>query len=312
MDYRILGRTGLRASTMGIGAGGPSRLGQRDNIRSESESVALVQQGLDAGVNFIDTAEGYRTEEIVGAAIAQRDRARIIISTKKSLGRENISRAALRAGLNESLRRLGTDYVDIYHLHGLRLEQYDYYFQEILPTLQDLKRQGLIRFIGVTEHWNGDLEHKMLQRALNDDVWDVIMVGFNLLNQSARETVLKKAREKDIGVLIMFALRRALSRPDKLRAALNALVESGEVDPGEIDIENPLGFLLADGSAVSIPDAAYRFCRAEGGAHVILSGTGNAQHLTANLETFARPPLPPEHIQRLKRIFRDVTSVTGQ
>lgn len=312
MDYRILGRTGLRASAMGIGAGGPSRLGQRDNIRSESESVDLVRQGLDAGVNFIDTAEGYRTEEIVGAAIAGRDRDQIIISTKKSLGRENISRAALRAGLQESLRRLGTDYVDIYHLHGLRLEQYDYYFQEILPALQDLKQQGLIRFIGVTEHWNGDLEHKMLQRALKDDVWDVIMVGFNLLNQNARETVLKKARKKDIGVLIMFALRRALSRPDKLRDTLIALIESGEVDPGEIDIEDPLGFLLADGSAVSIPDAAYRFCRAEAGAHVILSGTGNPRHLAANLETFARPPLPPEHIQRLKRIFRDVASVTGQ
>ncbi len=312
MDYRILGRTGLRASAMGIGAGGPSRLGQRDNIRSESESVDLVRQGLDAGVNFIDTAEGYRTEEIVGAAIAGRDRHQIIISTKKSLARENISRAALRAGLQESLRRLGTDYVDIYHLHGLRLEQYDYYFQEILPALQDLKQQGLIRFIGVTEHWNGDLEHKMLQRALKDDVWDVIMVGFNLLNQNARETVLKKAREKDIGVLIMFALRRALSRPDKLRDTFIALIESGEVDPGEIDIEDPLGFLLADGSAVSIPDAAYRFCRAEAGAHVILSGTGNPRHLAANLETFARPPLPPEHIQRLKRIFRDVASVTGQ
>ena len=312
MDYRILGRTGLRASAMGIGAGGPSRLGQRDNIRSESESVDLVRQGLDAGVNFIDTAEGYRTEEIVGAAIAGRDRDQIIISTKKSLGRENISCAALRAGLQESLRRLGTDYVDIYHLHGLRLEQYDYYFQEILPALQDLKQQGLIRFIGVTEHWNGDLEHKMLQRALKDDVWDVIMVGFNLLNQNARETVLKKARKKDIGVLIMFALRRALSRPDKLRATLKALIESGEVGPGEIDIEDPLGFLLADGSAVSIPDAAYRFCRAEAGAHVILSGTGNPRHLAANLETFVRPPLPPEHIQRLKRIFRDVASVTGQ
>ncbi len=312
MEYRTLGRTGLRASVMGIGAGGPSRLGQRDNIRSESESIDLVLQALDAGVNFIDTAEGYRTEEIVGAAVARRDRDRIIISTKKSLGRENISREVLRAGLRESLSRLGADYIDIYHLHGLRLEQYDYYSQEIVPELQDLKQQGLIRCIGVTEHWNGDLEHKMLQRALKDDVWDVIMVGFNLLNQSARETVLRTAREKDIGVLIMFALRRALSGPDKLRATVRTLIERGEVNPDEIDSEDPLGFLPAEGSAVSIPDTAYRFCQAEAGAHVILSGTGNPGHLAANLASFARPPLPREDIQRLKHIFRDVTSVTGQ
>ena len=312
MEYRRLGRTGMRASVMGIGAGGPSRLGQRDSVRSATESVDLVLQGLDAGINFIDTAEGYRTEEIVGAAIAQRDRDQIIISTKKSLGRENISRAALCAGLHDSLRRLGTDYVDIYHLHGLRLEQYDYYFREIVPALQDLKQQGLIRAIGVTEHWNGDLDHAMLQRALEDDVWDVVMVGFNLLNQNARESVFRATIEKDIGVLIMFALRRALSRPDKLRETLTVLIANGEIDRAEIDMENPLGFLLADGAAASIPDAAYRFCLAEAGAHVILSGTGNPQHLAANLASFARPPLPPEHLARLKQLFRNVRSVTGQ
>ena len=74
MDYRTLGRTGLRVSVMGWGAGGPSRLGQRDEVNSEADSVALVQRGLDAGINFIDTAEAYRTEEIVGKAIAGRER----------------------------------------------------------------------------------------------------------------------------------------------------------------------------------------------------------------------------------------------
>ncbi len=312
MEYRRLGRTGLSASVMGIGAGGPSRLGQRDNIRSEAESVDLVLQGLDAGINFIDTAEAYQTEAIVGAAVAQRDRGRIIISTKKRLGNENISPEKLLNGLHDSLRRLRTDYIDIYHLHGLRLEQYDYYCQEIVPQLQDLRQAGLIRFIGVTEHWNGDLHHSMLQRALEDDIFDVIMLGFNLLNQKARDKALPAAIKKDIGVLVMFAVRRALSQPEKLKATLLTLIESGEIDSSDIDIENPLGFLLADGSAVSIPDAAYRFCRAEAGAHVILSGTSNPRHLQANLESFDRPPLPPEHIERLKRIFRKVSSVTGQ
>ncbi len=312
MQTCILGKTGLRASVMGIGAGGPSRLGQRDHIRSESESTELVLRALDAGVNFIDTAEGYRTETIVGAAVAQRDRSQIIISTKKSLGRENISREALREGLHQSLRRLGVDTVDIYHLHGLRLEQYDYYSREIVPELQDLSRQGHIRFIGVTEHWNDDLAHKMLQRALADDLFDVIMVGFNLLNQGARETVLRAAMKKNIGVLIMFALRRALSQPDALRTTMQTLIKRGEIDARDFDLDDPLGFLMADGSAVSLQDAAYRFCRDEAGAHVILSGTGNPRHLDANLASFARPPLPPRHVERLRHIFRHVASVTGQ
>ena len=147
---------------------------------------------------------------------------------------------------------------------------------------------------------------------LADGLFDVIMVGFNLLNQGARAAVLREAIEKDIGVLIMFAVRRALSQPDKLKAALQTLIETGEVNADEIDLEQPLGFLLEDGAAVSIPDAAYRFCLAEAGAHVILSGTGNPAHLQANLRSFAAPPLPAEHVARLKQIFGRVWSVTGQ
>ena len=64
MEYRTLGRTGLKVTVMGIGGGGPSRLGQRGG-NSEAESIAIIQQALAAGVNFIDTAEGYQTEEIV-------------------------------------------------------------------------------------------------------------------------------------------------------------------------------------------------------------------------------------------------------
>ena len=310
MEYRTLGRTGLRVSVMGIGAGGPSRLGQTDNVRTEAESVAIVLQSLDAGVNFIDTAEAYGTEEIVGAAVAQRDRGKIIISTKKRLGRETITPQQLRQGLHDSLRRLRSDYIDIYHLHGLRADHYDYCLEEIVPAMQDLQRQGLIRYIGVTEAWNSDLDHKMLIRALQDDIWDVFMVGFNLLNQSARDPVLAACIEKDIGVLIMFAVRRALSQPAKLRATLESLVASGEIDANDIDLENPLAFLLE--GAVSITDAAYRFCREEPGTHVILSGTSNPQHLAANLASFERPILNAEHIARLKQIFRRVTSVSGQ
>lgn len=312
MEYRRLGRTGLRVSAMGIGAGGPSRLGQRDSLRSEAESVALVLRGLDAGINFIDTAEAYGTEEIVGKAVAQRDRGQIIISSKKRLSNENITREQLRAGLQDSLRRLRTDYIDVYHLHGLRPEQYDYYANEIAPEMQDLQRRGLIRFIGVTEHWNDDLRHAMLGRALADGLFDVVMVGFNLLNQGAREAVLQAAIKQDIGVLIMFAVRRALSQPDKLKATLEALIESGELDADDFNLENPLSFLLEEGAAVSIPDAAYRFCLAEAGAHVILSGTGNPAHLDANLRSFEAPPLPAEQVARLKKVFGRVWSVTGQ
>ena len=311
MKYRTLGRTGLSVSVMGVGAGGPSRWGLRDNRLSNSQSVDLLLRALDSGVNFIDTAEAYGTEDIVGAAIAQRDRSQLVISTKKRLGKSKITADELREGLHDSLRRLRTDYVDVYHLHGLRPEDYDWHLAEIVPAMEDLQREGKIRFIGVTEHWNADLEHKMLQRAIADEVFDVVMVGFNLLNQNARESVLQPAIEANIGVLIMFAVRLALSKPERLRETLRLLIERGEIDKDDIDPANPLAFLL-DGGAESIPDAAYRFCRDEPGTHVILSGTGNPGHLDANLASFLRPSLSPDDTARLRHIFRNVRSVTGQ
>ena len=312
MERRTLGRTGLRVSVMGLGAGGPSRLGKRDESQSDADSIRLVQMALDAGVNFIDTAEAYRTETIVGKAIAGRDRDDLVISTKKRLGGEQITAAALRSGLEGSLRRLRVDHVDVYHLHGLRAEQYDYFASEIVPEMMKLRDEGKLRFIGATESWNRDLRHAMLRRALRDDCWDVFMVGFNLLNQTARDEALPLAMEKNIGILVMMAVRRALSRPAKLRAALQQLIYAGEIKASDIDMNDPLAFLRDETGVKDIPDAAYRFCRDERGVHVVLSGTGNPAHLAANITSFKRPPLSAQHTQRLRDIFADAWSLTGE
>ena len=69
------------------------------------------------------------------------------------------------------------------------------------------------------------------------------MVGFNLLNPSARQRVFPQTREKDVGTLIMFAVREALSRPDELKKVVGELIERGEVDAGAVDAADPLGFL---------------------------------------------------------------------
>ena len=309
MDYTVLGRTGLRVTVMGVGCGGPSRVGQNTG-RTAEESTAIVREALDSGINFVDTAEGYRTEEIVGQAIKGIDRSSIVLSTKKSTF-SSITAEDVRKSLEESLKRLGTDYIDVYHLHGAVLQDYDHLVSEVVPTLQRLREQGKIRFIGVTERFNADPQHFMLQRALQDDIWDVMMTGFNIINQSARERVLAKAIQKNVGILVMFAVRRALSRPEILREIVQKLIEHGQLDPDDIDRDDPLGFLVHEGGAVSVMDAAYRLCRHEPGTHVILSGTGNREHLRANIASFARPPLPQADMARLKDIFRRVDSVSG-
>jgi len=309
MEYRILGRTGLRVSVMGLGGGGHSRLGMAKG-KTESESVNILKEGIDAGINFIDTAELYGTESIVGKGIQGIDRDKVIISSKKMV-REGMTSREVQEGLEKSLKNLGTDYLDIYHLHGVTPEGYDYCVSEIYPTFQRMKEKGMIRFIGITERFEKDYSHGMLQKGLDDSIWDVMMVGFNMLNQLARNLVFKKSVEKNIGILNMFAVRRAFSNPERLSQIILELVEKEQVNPDDIDKKHPLKFLIHENGANSLTDAAYRFCRYEPGVHVVLSGTSNPDHLRANIESFSRPPLPEEDVAKIKEIFNKVDSVSG-
>ncbi|MEZ4712066.1 MAG: aldo/keto reductase [Caldilineaceae bacterium] len=310
MDYVTFGRTGLNVSVMGLGCGGPSRIGQSAD-KGDDNSIAIVRAALDAGVNFFDTAEAYRTETLVGEALKGVDRDSFVISTKKSY-RSEISPALVRQGLEESLQRLQMDYVDIYNLHGVNPEHYPKLRDEILPTFFQLRDEGKICFIGVSEMFNEDKEHQMMVDSFPDDVWDVAMIGFNILNQTAREKVFPGTINQNVAVQIMFAVRRALSQPEKLRESMQQLVDAGQVDPTEFDAADPLGFVLAESDASSIVDAAYRFCRYEPGVHVVLSGTGNPAHLQSNIDSLCKPPLPEGVAQKLRHLFRNASAVTGQ
>lgn len=310
MDYTTLGRTGLRVSVMGLGCGGHSRLGQSYD-RTEAESAEIARAALDHGITFFDTAEGYGTEAILSAGLRGAPRERVVVSTKMSPVAEGqvVPRAHVREALEASLRRLEMEYVDVYLLHGLARHHYDEAVSELVPELLKLREQGKVRAIGVTEAFASDPGHAMLQRAMQDDCWEVIMVGFNLLNQSARDRVLATARKKSIGVLNMFAVRRALGNPLMLSEVISDLGRRGVVD--EQAAREAVDALIRDGGAMSLQDAAYRFCRYEPGLHVILSGTGNAAHLRSNVASLTRPPLPEEDVARLREVFARVEDVSG-
>ncbi|HEX4182688.1 MAG TPA: aldo/keto reductase [Caulobacteraceae bacterium] len=306
-----LGRTGVEVSVAGLGCGGASRLGMARGA-DVAHAAGIVRRAIELGVTFIDTARAYGTEEAVGQGI-RGDRDRLFLSTKANAGRggQLVSAAELAESLDGSLRRLGTDHVDVFHLHGVTLDQYAHCVEVLVPEMKRQQAAGKIRFLGVTEMFGGDPGHRMLSLALPDDHFDVIMTGFNLLNPSARARVFPQTLKHDVGTLIMFAVRRALSDPATLRETVAALVERGEVDGGKLDPADPLGFLRDRPDVASVVEAAYRFCRHEPGANVILTGTGDAAHLQANLEAIQQPPLPADVLERLDTLFGLVDSVSG-
>ncbi len=311
-----LGRTDAVVSVAGLGCGGHSRLGMSRGA-SAQEAGQIVSGALDLGITFIDTAAAYGTETAVGLGIKGR-RDEVFISTKASPtpagpGRAGdlISPHALVESLEASLERLGTDHVDLFNLHGVTLDQYDACRETLLPELRRQQAAGKIRHLGITEAFGVDTRHDMLARAVPEAAFDVVMVGFNLLNPSARRTVFPAALDHDTGTLIMFAVRRALSDPKALADTVQKLMERGEVAPGALDPDDPLMFLPQHPQVASLLEAAYRFCRHEPGANVVLTGTGSLDHLRANIAAINGPPLPGEVADRLAELFGAVDSVSG-
>jgi aryl-alcohol dehydrogenase-like predicted oxidoreductase len=313
MEYTTLGRTGLKVSVAGLGCGGPSRLGMRNDAQSMGNAVALIKQAFELGVNFLDTAQTYGTEPVVGKAIAGLPRASLVISTKKTLpsGDHPHPEKEVVEGLEHSLKQMGTDYIDVYHLHGVEPPDYEFAKHRLMPAMRRLKEQGKIRFIGVTEGFVVDPSHTMLQESLKEDLWDVVMVGFSILNPSARRTVFPLTNEKEVGVLNMFAVRRALSQPARLQALCRELIDKSALAKDAIDPKNPLGFLLEETDAATLPEAAYRFCRHEQGVDVVLTGTGNPAHLKENVAAILKPALPKPALDKLKTLFGHLEDLTG-
>ncbi|HUZ12839.1 MAG TPA: aldo/keto reductase [Caulobacteraceae bacterium] len=311
MQTMRLGRTGLEVSVAGLGCGGHSRLGMAKG-RDVHHGADVVRQALDLGVTLIDTARAYGTEEAVGIGVRGR-RDQVVISTKAAVGRrgELIGAGQLAELLEESLRRLATDHVDLFFLHGLTQDQYPHAREVLVPELERQRQAGKLRFIGASEHFGADTGHAMLAEALPDDLFDVVMVGFNLLNPSARRRVFPLTQAHDVGTLIMFAVRETLSHSDQLRKAVAELVARGEVDRGQVDSERPLGFLRNAPGSPSVVEAAYRFCRHEPGAQVVLTGTGDPEHLRANIESILAPRLPAYVLDKLEAMFGKVDSVSG-
>jgi aryl-alcohol dehydrogenase-like predicted oxidoreductase len=312
MDYTTLGRTGLRVSVAGLGTGGFSRLGLRAG-KSEDDAARLIEEAFGLGLNFIDTAPSYGTEGVVGRALKSIPRDKLVIATKAQIHRGDdwYTPAQVVESLDKSLRTIGTDHIDVFNLHGIELDEYDYALGTIAPALVKEKEKGKICHIGLTENPISDFANAMLKRALRDDVWEVFMVGFHMLHQGARANVFPLTREKGIGTLLMFAVRSIFTDPPRIKRELAALADKGLIDGKRIDRDDPLGFLVHAGGAANITEAAYRYARHEPGVDVTLFGTGSADHLRANIAALSKLPLPEADRATLAKLFGHLAEGIG-
>ena len=284
MQYTALGASGVRVSVAGLGCGGFSRLGLGRG-GSEADAIAVVREALELGVNFIDTAAAYGTEGVVGRALAGRPRDSFVLSTKSLVIEDGKVLPAERVveSLERSLAALDLDWVDVFHLHAVPPWALDQVVDSIVPALERAREAGKLRLLGITETAPADPGHEMLPRAAASGRFAVMMVAHHMLHQKARESLFPVTTEAGIGTLLMFAVRLIFSQPERLRTTLHELAASGQIPEAIADSPDTLGFLVHEGGASSIIDAAYRFCRHEPGVDVVLFGTGSIEHLRTNV-----------------------------
>ena len=306
MDYRILGRTGLEVSVMGLGTGGPSLFGQQAGL-SEAEVIGLARRALELGVNFFDSSAQYReSEAILGRALREVPRQEYILATKFMYASEGkfARPSEVRDSVEQSLRRLRVETIDILQFHGVKPHEYQQAMEMLMPVVTRLQEEGKFRFLGISENYHHDPLHQMFPMALEDDAFDTAMVGYNLLSPAPEAEILPACQQRKVGVICMVAVRRALSRPEHLRERLADAVARGVI-PAEVlpdGEEEPLSWLVR-GEVDSLPAAGYKYAAAHPAVGTVLSGTADRAHLEANVRAILGPPLPAAHMARLRQIF---------
>ena len=203
MEYRSLGRTGAMVSPICLGT---MNFGDRT---SEETSIAIINRAIDAGINFIDTADAYgrgKSETIVGKALAENGKRDQIVLTTKVHGRmgdgvneKGISRYHIIKACEDSLRRLQTDHIDLYQLHRPDL---DIPQDESLRALDDLVRSGKVRYIGSSNHaaWMV-MESLAVSERLGISRLISAQPPYNLLDRRAENELVPLALKYGLAVL---------------------------------------------------------------------------------------------------------------
>lgn len=319
MRYRPLGRTGLKVSELALGT---MTFGSRFlNIAVVDQAGAdgLMARALEAGINLFDTADVYsrgESEQILGSSLKNLavERDAVVIATKvrgpmseaagdgsADVNNVGLSRKHIMAACEASLRRLGTDYIDLYQVHGWDVATP---MEETLRALDDLVRQGKVRYVGCS---NWPARHLARALALSDGTGRERFVSlqayYSLAGRDLEHELLPLAREMGLGVLPWSPLaggyltgkfRRDQSGPQDAR---RSAFDFPPVDQRVFDAVDALD-AVAHETGASVPQVALAWLLARDGVTSVLVGARNLQQLEDDLGA-ADVPLTDEQIDRL-------------
>ena len=289
MEYRPLGRTGVMVSSLCLGAmnfGG---------VTNTEDSVAMINRALDAGINFIDTANVYNggeSERVVGLALQQnRKREQIVLATKvygvmgEGLNERGASRYHIIKSAEDSLRRLQTDHIDLYQLHrpGLTIPQ-----DETLRAFDDLVRAGKVRYVGCSTHpaWVvmealATSERYNLTRYISEQP------PYNLLDRRIENELVPLCQKYGLAILPWSPLAGGIlagryntkdAYPEGSRAARSGSMFQERITQGALDVAEKVS-TMAQERALTMSQLALLWCKDQPGITSPIIGPRTMEHL---------------------------------
>jgi aryl-alcohol dehydrogenase-like predicted oxidoreductase len=314
MDYRTLGTTGTKVSPLCLGAMMFGQIGNADH----GDCIRIIHRALDAGINFIDTADVYsrgESEEIVGEALAGGKRENVVLATKVhgTMGddpnQSGNSRRWIVKEVENSLRRLRTDYIDLYQIHR---PEADTSIDETLGALSDLVHAGKVRYIGSSTFPASQIvEAQWTARERGRERFVCEQPPYSLLVREIEKDVLPTCRRYGMGVIPWSPLaggwlsgryRKGADQPQSNRAAMM---------PGRYDLSNPanqrkldaadaLG-ALADEAGMTLIELALAFVIRHPAITAAIIGPRTMEHLESQL-TAADVTLSDDVLDRIDEI----------
>jgi 1-deoxyxylulose-5-phosphate synthase len=297
MEYKRLGRTGLMVSKVSLGTveiGLNYGIGQNGtaNRPEESEAAHLLHRALDLGVNFIDTARAYgESEAIIGRALKGRRHEFVLCS--KVLAYENEAGDNLRAkvteSVQESLRALNTDVLDILMIHSAPTEVLSR--TDLIEILEDLRREGKFRWMGVSVYGEA-----AALAAVQSGRFDCVQVAYSVLDRRPEGEVWKEAVRNDIGIVARSVLLKGLLTPRY------------QFFPSHLSVlKTVAGRLerLGESTGISLPELAYRYVLTGPLPHTALVGASSLQEMEAAVRFAEAGALPNDLMDRVREIELD-------
>ncbi len=266
MKYRTMGKLNIQASAFGLGCMRFNGAASGDSIIDEQKAVSLIRRAIDGGVTYLDTAYVYldKTSEIVlGKALQDGYREKVTIATKMPMEAVH-DRASMEALLNEELRKLQTDHIDFYLMHGINKEKWEYFKSIGAPEFFDeMKKAGKIRYKCFSFHGS----YEDFEAVINDWDWDMVQIQYNFMDvdNQAGTKGLELAGKKGIPVVIMEGLLGG--RLSKAPANVQALYDAFPVKRSPVEW-------------------AFRWLCNHPEVSVVLSGCNEAEQIDDNLRIF--------------------------